>query len=241
MPDDFEHLSMMWFEEALRWSASELRYPQITCFQAEGIGSQSPMSLENLQDMRCLTALNLTHSDGFFVYTMGIQREVAERAHVHDSSWRWVDPDHDAHHTAGIVHEHHHAFYYYDFYDADLGRPIGEKFQRCESIEGLFIWKFTNGWGVYNRSGTEQEISLPIEATGVASGITSFKHTLPGLDGEMYLKTEVNADVNGDGVVNIQDLVIVANAFGKAEPDLNGDDVVNILDLVIVANNFTDN
>ena len=43
-------------------------------------------------------------------------------------------------------------------------------------------------------------------------------------------------DVNKDGVVNIQDLVIVANAFGEAEPDLNGDGVVNIQDLVIVAN-----
>ena len=45
-------------------------------------------------------------------------------------------------------------------------------------------------------------------------------------------------DVNNDGVVNIQDLVIVANAFGEAEPDLNSDGVVNIQDLVIVANAF---
>ena len=45
-------------------------------------------------------------------------------------------------------------------------------------------------------------------------------------------------DFNDDGVVNIQDLVIVANALGKAEPDLNGDGVVNIQDLVIVANAF---
>ena len=45
-------------------------------------------------------------------------------------------------------------------------------------------------------------------------------------------------DVNSDGVVNIQDLVIVANALGKAEPDLNGDGVVNIQDLVLVANAF---
>ena len=47
-----------------------------------------------------------------------------------------------------------------------------------------------------------------------------------------------DADVNDDGVVNIQDLVIVANALGKADPDLNGDGVVNIQDLVIVANAF---
>ena len=55
----------------------------------------------------------------------------------------------------------------------------------------------------------------------------------------MYLKGASHpADLNGDGVVNIQDLVIIANAFGEAEPDLNGDGVVNIQDLVIVANAF---
>ena len=45
-------------------------------------------------------------------------------------------------------------------------------------------------------------------------------------------------DINKDGIVNIQDLVIVAQAFGEAEPDLNGDGVVNIQDLVIVASAF---
>ena len=128
--------------------------------------------------------------------------------------------------------------YWYPFWDADLGQPVGEKEQLYEDREGLFIREFTNGWAVYNRSGKAQEIRLSIQTTGVESGITSFKHTVPDLDGEMYLKTEVNADVNGDGVVNIQDLVIVANALGEAEPDLNGDGVVNIQDLVIVANAF---
>ena len=42
-------------------------------------------------------------------------------------------------------------------------------------------------------------------------------------------------DVNGDGVVNILDLVIVANGLGKTEPDINGDGIVNILDLVVIA------
>ena len=49
---------------------------------------------------------------------------------------------------------------------------------------------------------------------------------------------DIVGDVNEDGVVNVLDLVIVANAFGAAEPDLNGDGVVNIQDLVIVANAF---
>ena len=55
---------------------------------------------------------------------------------------------------------------------------------------------------------------------------------------EALLETVPSADVTGDGVVNILDLVAVANAFGEAVPDLNGDGVVNILDLVIVANAF---
>ena len=45
------------------------------------------------------------------------------------------------------------------------------------------------------------------------------------------------ADVNGDGVVNILDLVAVAQGFGtdSLEADVNGDGVVNVFDLVQVA------
>ena len=47
-------------------------------------------------------------------------------------------------------------------------------------------------------------------------------------------------DINKDGVVNILDLVLVANAFGTDDndTDINKDGVVNILDLVLVANAF---
>ena len=52
-------------------------------------------------------------------------------------------------------------------------------------------------------------------------------------------------DVNKDGEVNIQDLVLVANAFGQPgdrnaeqNPDVNRDGSVDILDLVRVANRF---
>jgi len=73
----------------------------------------------------------------------------------------------------------------------------------------------------------------------VESGLRNDLHILSDLDGEIYLKSTTDKhDVNSDGVVNIQDLVLVANAFGEAEPDLNGDDVVNIQDLVIVASAF---
>ena len=106
---------------------------------------------------------------------------------------------------------------------------------------GLFIREFTNGWAVYNRSGTAQEIEFSQEVSGWSSGVAhQRRHTLADLDGEIYLKAEtpLTADVNRDGVVNVLDLVIVANAFGESAPDLNGDGTVNVLDLILVANAF---
>ena len=59
------------------------------------------------------------------------------------------------------------------------------------------------------------------------------------IDGTVLLwdvtPSQLPEDINKDGVVNIQDLVLVANGFGTTEPDLNGDGVVNIQDLVMVA------
>ena len=56
---------------------------------------------------------------------------------------------------------------------------------------------------------------------------------------------DAQSDVNQDGTVNIQDLVLVANEIGKpgapnenTNADINADGAVNILDLVQVANNF---
>ena len=81
-----------------------------------------------------------------------------------------------------------HSNYWYDFWDVDLGQPIGEKGQRYENTDGLFIREFTNGWAVYNRSGKTSKIQLPKSATGVHSNIRSATHHLHDLDGEIYLK-----------------------------------------------------
>ncbi len=113
--------------------------------------------------------------------------------------------------TDGTSHQH----LWYDFWDADLGRPVGEKGQLYQDIDGLYIREFTNGWAVYNHSGGAQVITLPEEVQGVASGLVNTEHALPNLDGEMYLRVKPKnpADVNGDGLVNVFDLVMVAEAF----------------------------
>ena len=86
-----------------------------------------------------------------------------------------------------------------------------------------------------------QKITLPEEVQGVASGLVNIEAcgVLPNLDGEMYLRVKPKnpADVNGDGVVNILDLTLVAQALGTdgLEADVNGDGVVNVFDLVFVA------
>ena len=230
----------------LLWAEENFREPQINCFEAEGIGSELPTSPNNLRDMRLLTTLSLTHSDGYELYTMGVQWG---ESHPHDSTYldyqgaafkrnpRYWIRHREQHDT--LYHLHHHEHYWHNFWGADLGQPVGEKGQLYEGIEGLFIREFTNGWAVHNRSGKEQIVKLLVKSNGVASGITAIEHTIPDLDGEIFLKVPVVvADLNNDGVVNILDLVIVAGAFGVKTPshaDVNGDGVVNILDLVSVA------
>ena len=57
-------------------------------------------------------------------------------------------------------------------------------------------------------------------------------------NGEVVEPIRIVGDVNGDNVVNIADLVLVANSIGgtgNTTADVNGDGVVNIADLVLVA------
>ena len=137
--------------------------------------------------------------------------------------------------TTGHFFQEH---FWYPFWDANLGQPIGPTAQPYQNVPSLYIREFTNGWAIYNRSGQLQTISLPQSTTGASSGKTSTTHLLPDLDGEIYLKSRSLADVNRDGKVNILDLLQVANSLGKSTPDPNGDGVVNSLDLAFIAQQF---
>ena len=81
---------------------------------------------------------------------------------------------------------------------------------------------------------------IALQVIDVYGNITRRDYTLRADDS---LLVQNPADVNGDGVVNIQDLVLVASSFGQTgqnSADVNGDGVVNIQDLVLVAAAFGD-
>jgi hypothetical protein len=101
------------------------------------------------------------------------------------------------------------------------------------------IWDPWNGviqsTSVANVTNKTLSVSLPIVSTTIAfkSYLTSTQITC------------VAADINCDDKVDVQDLIIVANDFGKTtglnnpKSDTNGDNIVDIYDVVYVASRFT--
>ena len=142
-------------------------------------------------------------------------------------------------HDSEIGHKNH---LWYDFWDADLGRPVGEKGQLYQETDGIYIREFTNGWAVYNHSGEAHIIALPEKVRSQQSGLRNANHVLLDLDGDIFLKIRIPGDLNGDQVVNILDLVIVAQSISddSLTGDVNDDGVVNVFDLVFIANQMNE-
>ncbi len=108
-----------------------------------------------------------------------------------------------------------------------------------KNISVLPPWKAADSLAGDRKSYTQVSLYSVLILTLMLSGwlaFSAFGHS----DTSAFLE-----DVNKDGVVNIQDLVLVAAAFGNAadrnalqSPDVNRDGIINVLDLVRVGNSF---
>ena len=123
------------------------------------------------------------------------------------------------------------------------GKPIGGK---------------TVGFSVLEGEGTLSAKMVETDAQGNARvtftlgsshGVNKVKASSEGIQSWVLFTAvgteeapQLVADVNGDGVVNVQDLKFVAAQFGQMGEDIpadvNGDGIVNIQDLVLVAGAF---
>ena len=213
-------------ENALSWYEDNLRYPQINCLDIAKSRSEPWDSPDNRRLARAATTLTLTHSNGYIL--------------VHGKP------------------QDYEAKYWYPFWDAPLGRPVGKKGQlyntpKGVTIEGLFIREFTNGWSVYNRSGKPRMIQLPEKVSGVASGVENKRwHTIPDLDGEIYLKkiippdttrpevsivvSEKTQDSAFDAVITFTEPV---SDFGKTDVSISGTATATITAWTVSADNTT--
>ena len=156
-------------ERTLLWAEQNLKPPQINCLEGWRLVTKYTGDLEtriaernsnqNQQSMRMITTLSLTHSDGYVLFS-------------DDNTM--PTPDH--------LHN------WYNFWDIDLGYPVGQKAQRFQQIEGLFIREFEKGWTAYNRSGQTQAIIFAEDVTNVNTNERQQHHQIPDLDGVLFLK-----------------------------------------------------
>jgi len=112
-----------------------------------------------------------------------------------------------------------------------------------------YRWNFGDG---NTTTVTTQSITHKYKALGNYTVTLTVTDTEGLQDNQTYIIRVLTAppilkgDINGDGVVNILDAILMAKAFGSrsGDPnwdpraDLNNDGVVNILDAIILAGNF---
>jgi hypothetical protein len=105
-------------------------------------------------------------------------------------------------------------------------------------------------------SGTSAALTFTWNATGFAYGNYTISAYASPVQGEKDISDNlmsrtvtltIPGDINGDGSVNLQDLVFLAKAYGSslgtarwnANADINGNLKVDLPDLVILAKNYT--
>ena len=153
---------LAWIEDTLLWASENLRQPTVNCLEGFGIGTQVFDSPDNMRWMRLFTTMSLVLDDGSMLYNKAL--------------------------NPGL-HDHH----WYAFWDADLGQPVGPKAQHYlvdgSRYVGLYIREFTNGWALYNRSSISVNVELPDVTAAISTGKYDYIHTVPSLDGEIFLKS----------------------------------------------------
>ena len=120
-----------------------------------------------------------------------------------------------------------------------VGRAVDEWFGSARDT--LRLWDVNTGENIRTLEGHTDDVNSVVFspdggtlASGSSDGTVLLWEIIPDVD-EPF---RVTADVNGDGVVDMRDLVLVAGRLGKSgdnREDVNGDGIVNILDLVLVA------
>lgn len=85
--------------------------------------------------------------------------------------------------------------------------------------------------------------TIRVQKAGYLSAEGDLTITGKGETTTMATVTLLAGDLNGDGTINLFDLVLISTTFGKQDTaslrsDLNGDGTVNLFDLVLVGNNL---
>ena len=111
---------------------------------------------------------------------------------------------------------------------------------------GISVWDMQIGeykTPLVENIGDAVSVLLSPDGLTVASGSADYKVRLWEFpkDGEASKPAQRKGDVNGDGIINVQDLALVASNFGQSGPndaDVNDDGQVDIFDLLLVAAHF---
>ncbi len=120
----------------------------------------------------------------------------------------------------------------------DKDPATGTKLHSCKQVEAR------NATVEFNIPAltTNQASSIILQIIDVYGNITKQTYTLRA---DNTLLVQNRPDVNGDGTVDITDLVFVASKFGEKvvgniypNPDVNRDGVVNVTDLLLVVNSL---
>ena len=209
--DVYQNRTLADIEDALLWYEANVREPRINCLRGDGIPTEPPDSPTNRRWMRLFTTMSLT-------------------------LFRWICIIYDRASMAKITSGIRSGMRISDNLLNPQHGTIKKILRACISESSPTAGRFIIGVGNLKQSHCRTS-ATPVSDRG--STDASITHLLPDLDGEIYLKVKHPADVNGDWVVNILDLVEVSNSFGKSSPDPNGDGVVNVLDLVFVVRQFS--